>query len=127
MTDAGNTTSTDNKAAELLDNDPRRGERVTTVCFIGGLSGFRELGDDALIVRRAPEEAYLIRTGFCPNLQYVEGLKINHADRRLRRGDRLLLFDTPFPRTDSSSDTPDCCLVTDIHHWNESASKERQD
>lgn len=109
------------------NDDSRLGERVNTVCFASRLSGFQELGSDALILRRAPGEEYMVRTGFCPNLDFVEGLKIDSPDNCLRRGDRLLVFDTPFPMKDSLTDKPDRCLVTDIHRWNNNATNEQQD
>lgn len=101
------------------DTDPRRGEAVETVCFSGGLSGFYQVGDKAVVLRRVPGNAFLVRTGHCPNLDAVEGLRIDDPSGCLSRGDRLLVFDTQFPRRGVVSDRPDRCQVLSIHQWRE--------
>ena len=101
------------------DADPRRGEAVETVCFSGGLSGFYQVGDKAVVLRRVPGNAFLVRTGHCPNLDAVEGLRIDDPAGCLSRGDRLLVFDTQFPRQGVVSDRPNRCLVMSIHQWRE--------
>lgn len=89
-------------------------ELLSTVCFTSGISGFSEFDDTSLIIRRSPGEAYLVRTGFCPNLKSVEGLKIESPDQCLNRGSQLLVYDTPLPLKKSRADKPDRCLVTEI-------------
>ena len=90
------------------------GESLSTVCFTSGISGFSEFDDTSLIIRHSPGEAYLVRTGFCPNLERAEGLKIEAPDQCLNRGSRLLVYDTPLPLKNSRADKPDRCLVTEI-------------
>lgn len=94
-----------------------RGAALDTVCFTGGLSGFYELSDREIVLRRSPSDAVLVETGFCPNLEALEGIRIDGADQCLSRGDRLQVFDTPFPRADDPGDQPDRCLVQAIHEW----------
>ena len=106
-------------AGDLAD-DPRRGDVVETVCFFGRLAGFYELSERALVIRRAPGDAYLVETGFCPNLKSLEGIRLNGAGNCLSRGDRLSVFNTPFPRQDTwSADRAELCLVASIHKWSE--------
>lgn len=107
----------ENDTADSLANDPRLGEPVDTVCFAGGISGFREIGDMALVIRDAPQSSYLVRTGHCPNMKAIEGLKLEGGDQCLSRGEGLLVFDTQFPRQASLADQPDRCLVLSIHEW----------
>lgn len=114
----GCATPEDGEATDYT-TDPRRGEATDTVCFTGGLSGFTELSDNALVLRRSASEAYLVTTGHCPNLDVADGLKIDDPAQCLSRGSRLLVFDTPFPRVDSIGDRPDRCLVTGIYKWDD--------
>ena len=102
-----------------LSSDPRLGAEEDIVCFTGRLNGFYGVSDRALVLRRAPGEAYLVRTGFCPNLKAIEGLRLERRDNCLVRGDRLSVFDTRLPQQDEASDAPDRCLITAIHHWAE--------
>ena len=102
-------------------DDPRRGDAVDTVCFGGRLSGFYEVGDEALVLRRTSGESYLAETGFCPKLRLVEGVRIVDGARCLQRGDRLEVYDTALPRQGASSDRPDRCLVRSIYKWDETA------
>lgn len=105
--------------AVALASDPRLGDPVDTVCFSGGVSGFREMGDRALLIRQSPSTSYLVRTGHCPNLDVIEGLKLEGHDQCLSRGQGLLVFDTPVPRRGSDLDKPDRCLVLSMHDWTE--------
>ncbi|WP_375204235.1 DUF6491 family protein [Hyphococcus sp.] len=95
----------------------RRGEEIDTVCFTGGLSGFYEAGSNAVILRRSPSESYLVETGYCPNMRAVEGLKIDDPSMCLKRGSRLLVYDTQFPRSGEPADRPDRCLVNRVYEW----------
>jgi len=96
-----------------------RGEAVNTVCFGGGLSGFREVGDRAVILKRGPGEEYLVETSHCSKLVAPEGIKIEDPGMCLSHGDHLLVFDTAFPQRGSRRDRPDRCLVTKIYRWEE--------
>ena len=103
-----------------LEDDPRLGEQVDTVCFSGGLSGFFEIGNRAVVLRRSTEDAYLVRTGYCRSLRRVEGLRLPQGPSScLKRGDHLEVFDQPFPRRDTPNDRPERCLVVAIHRWHD--------
>ena len=106
---------------ESLENDPRRGQAIDSVCFAGRLSGLHEISDQALVLRDSPNKSFLIEVGFCPNLNRLEGLRISDPSNCLKRGDRLEVFDTPLPRTGVASDQPDLCIVNRIFEWNENA------
>lgn len=106
-------------AADAFANDPHVGEPVDTVCLGPSLNGFYEVGNQALVVRRTVGEAYLLRTGFCPNLESIEGLDFEQASQCLKRGDRIAVYDTRFPRAGEPSDRPDSCTVLSIHEWHE--------
>lgn len=102
--------------SQAPDSAPRVavGNPVDTVCFTSGISGFSEVDDRTLLIQRSPGEEYHVRTGFCPNLKSAEGLKIDDPGQCLSRGSRLLVYDTPMPLKNTSSDDPDRCLVTEI-------------
>ena len=101
----------------VLEDDPRLGEEVDTVCFTSGLSGFYEIGNRAIVLRRSVDELYVVRTGYCRTLRHVEGLRITGPGGCLKRGDRLEVYDHPFPRQGERNDRPERCLVMAIHHW----------
>lgn len=103
----------------LAEDDPRRGEAIDTVCFTGGLSGFYEVGDQAIVLRDGPNKSYLVETGFCPNINQPEGLRILGDSQCLQRGDRIEVFDTALPRQGSASDMPDRCIVSGLFDWTE--------
>lgn len=98
-------------------DDIRLGEAVDSVCFTGGLSGFYPVGGQALVLRDGPSRSYLVETGFCPNINVVEGLRIDDPSDCLQRGDRLYVFDTPIPEKGLVSDQPDVCAVLLISEW----------
>ena len=104
--------------ASDLDRELTLGEPLDTVCFSSGLSGFRELGEDKLLVRRGPQDAYILSVGFCPNLKSAEGLRITDPAQCLKRGSRIEVYDTALPQKNAASDRPDECLVTQIHRAN---------
>ena len=99
-----------------IEDDPRFGAAVDTVCFTGGLSGFYEVGSRAIVLRRSVNDAYLLRTGYCRALRDVEGVRLPEGEC-LHRGGRLDVFDQPFPREGERSDAPERCLITAIHRW----------
>ena len=101
-------------SAEKSSGGALIGEQVETVCFSSGLSGFSQVRDDVLLLKRTPTDRYLVQLGFCPNLKSIEGLKIDHPDKCLNRGSRLLVYDTPLPLKKSALDKPDRCLVLDL-------------
>ena len=99
-----------------IEDDPRLGNSVDTVCFTGGLSGFFEVGNRAVVLRRSVDEAYLVRTGYCRNLRQIEGLELpGGSNGCLKRGDTLAIYDQPLPR--EGVDRPERCRVTAIHRW----------
>ena len=100
-----------------VEDDPRFGAAVDTVCFTAGLSGFFEVGNRAVVLRRGVDETYLVRTGYCRTLRRVEGLRIADSAGCLKRGDRLEVYEQPFPRKGEQNDRPERCLVTAIHRW----------
>lgn len=100
-----------------LEDDPRLGEAVDTVCFTAGLSGFYEIGNRAVVLRRSVNAAYVARTGYCQTLRNVEGLRLSDSSRCLKRGDRLEVYDQPFPLQSEPNDQPERCLIIAIHHW----------
>lgn len=104
-----------------LEDDPRLGEAVDTVCFTSGLSGFHEIGNQAVVLRRSANESYVARTGYCRSLRQVEGLRLPDSGGCLKRGDRLEVYDQPFPRAGEPNDAPERCLVTAIHRWQDVA------
>lgn len=93
---------------------PLVGERIDTVCFASGPTGFSQVGDDLLLLKQSTTDYYVVRLGYCPNLSSVEGLKFDDPGQCLKRGSRLLVYDTQFPMKKSASDKPDQCLVLDM-------------
>ena len=100
-----------------VEDDPRFGAAVDTMCFTAGLSGFFEVGNRAVVLRRGVNETYLVRTGYCRTLRRVEGLRLADSAGCLKRGDRLEVYEQPFPREGERRDQPERCLVTAIHRW----------
>lgn len=104
-----------------IDEDGRLGVSVSTVCFSGRLSGFNAEGAHAIVLRRTLDDAYLVRTGYCPTLRRVEAIGLPEPSRCISRGDELFVSDTVFNDREDLSDQSRRCRIMSIHRWDEDA------
>ena len=111
--------STLDETEPLIEDAPRQGASLDTVCLTGGPSGFYQVGDRAIVMCDGPNKSYLVETGFCPNINQPEGLRIVDESKCLRRGDRIEVFDTAQPRRGSTLDRLDMCTIIGIFSWTE--------
>jgi hypothetical protein len=118
-TPGGRWSSSGAEGESRIENDPRLREVVDTVCFSSGINGFREVAEQAVVLKKSSTEGYLVRTGHCSKLRGVEGLKIDDPSGCLKRGDLLNVYDSQFPRAGDPLHKPDRCRVMAIHKWTE--------
>ena len=109
------------------DTDPRLGRLVDSVCFSGSLIRFYSVSGNKIAIRKSQSEAYLLRTGYCPNAARAEAISLPRDLRCLSRGDRIFVDDTPFPTQRDAADRTNSCLVNGIFEWNEDAVEPESD
>ena len=104
-------------------NDPRLGERQTSVCFTRGFNGFRDETDDTVVVTRGVDEDYLLVMRYCPQLDRARaiGFPDGIGSTCLRENDRLLVSESVFSARGPGQIGPITCQVDAIYTWDESA------
>lgn len=111
--------STSSKQAFLdeLQNDPRVGEEVDSICFTGSIDGFTETTKRSVVVSVSPSRDYLITTFTrCEDLDHAMSMAFNDFGACLRKGDKIIPFTSAFGP--SSMDTPSLgCIVDKMYEW----------
>lgn len=94
----------------------KQGERVDRICFTRSVRGWRELGDDAVLLRRGVNDWYQVNlSGTCQPEWAFNAIAVRTrpaGSSCISRGDRI---DTPDAPISGS------CLITEIYEWNEDA------
>lgn len=115
--------STSSKQAFLdeLQQDPRVGEEVDSICFTGNIDGFGETTDRSVVVSVSPTRDYVITTFTrCQDLDHAMSMAFNDFGACLRKGDKIIPFTSTFGP--SSMDTPNLgCVIDKIYEWDKDA------
>lgn len=99
----------------------RQGAEVNQICFMRNINGWRELGDNALLVREGIDDWYkLDLAGTCDPEWAFNAISIETrpaASSCLTRGDHISTPDASFTGR---------CVITGIHEWNADAEVPRE-
>lgn len=94
----------------------RQGERVDRICFTRSINGWREFGEDAVLLRKGVDDWYkLDLSGVCDPEWAINAIAVKTrpaGSSCVSRGDEIKTFDQPIDGT---------CFITAIYEWNEDA------
>lgn len=93
----------------------RQGAEVNQICFTRSIDGWRELGDDALLVREGIDDWYkLDLAGVCaPDWAFnAIAIETRTGSSCLTRGDHVTIPNSPLDGR---------CTIMSIHEWDEEA------
>jgi acetate kinase len=115
------TTETAQDAAELMD-DPRLGEKVSSVCFARNIDGFRMNNRDSVVLTKGIGDDYLVTVmGVCSNLDFAQTVGIDTTTSCITQGDELIISNTIGAATGPFD--VQRCLIRDIYKWDEDAGE----
>lgn len=94
----------------------KQGERVDRICFTQSINGWRELGDDAVLLRKNVNDWYKLDiSGTCDPEWAFNAIAIETRPAGahcVSRGDQIRTFDTAIDGR---------CFITAIHEWDDDA------
>ena len=108
------------RAAQVFEGDPRRGEQVDKVCFASQIDSFGLTTKRAVVVREGGDR-YLVETfPGCFDLDWAQSLAIDTFGACLTKGDRIFAFDSAFG-PDRNTGIRQSCRVKAIYKWDRDA------
>lgn len=111
------------EAALAAEAAARQGEEVNQICFSQSINGWREFGDDAILLRKGVNDWYkLDLSGTCEPDWAMNAIALHGfgASSCLSRGDRVTTPDAPGSFSGS-------CFITRIYEWDEDAPLDGED
>lgn len=103
-----------------LAEDKRVGEQVDRLCFTSGINGFSWTSSTSVVLSRGTKDYLVTTRSRCRDLRDAQSLSVDSFSGCLRRGDRLIGFDSAFGRN-SSHIPPFPCFVDEIYEWDRDA------
>ncbi len=98
--------------AAQFAGDPRLGEKTDRLCFASTVDGFRQAGDNTVILETGPSTEYLVETnGTCFDLDRAQTIGLDTDLSCARPGDSLIVSDSAFGLTDNIVIGPQRCLI----------------
>lgn len=107
---------------EKFQDDPRLGEKVSSICFKGNIDGFSDPVDNTIVLREGINRHYRVSlTGQCSDLRHIQSLAFERTSGCARRGDYILFSESPFTLNDGVGLGPDRCFINEIYNWDRDA------
>ncbi|MGD2132716.1 MAG: DUF6491 family protein [Maricaulaceae bacterium] len=108
------TTAAEREAQREMEIAARQGEQVDRICFTRNIRGWREFGDDAVLLEAGLNDWYKVDlSGFCQPDQAFDTIAIeSRGGVCLNRGDNISTPDAPLGGR---------CFIDHIYEWDEEA------
>ena len=105
----------------------RLGEKVDEICFSRSIDGFGETTRRTVVLTRGVRDDYLVEVfGGCFDLEGAQSIGVDSTGSCLRRGDNLIVSNSPFSLGYSAAQRQGAdirtCRVNAIYKWDKDAA-----